>query len=663
MAVKGAEVFVELTGRDAGFAAFMDAMDKKVSQFGGNAERTYLATRTASERLAATQRDLTKQFLDGAISADTWHRALKMAQADYDEASGAAARLRQEQAEIGRIFEQTRTPLERYMQTMERLRQLRREGADPQMLGRAAGMARTQFEDSSGITAEKRQAAAAAQALLNREMQQAAQITAAVQTPLERYNANLQIYQGLLAKGRITQEVFNRAIVQEQSAMALSNRQMFAGKNGAGAFAIGLQQASYGVQDFIQVVGPMGLGGALRASVNNFAQMLAMINPMAGAIGGLAVTAIGIYVASIMDAKEETDDFTESIERLADAAKRLSDIQSRMREGARFQSRLRDLRSEGDVEGAQRMRLDLQDELEIAKRDERVARAVRDKEVRDRINAATPEEEAALGKRVVSQMDPVEQNRLFSRTTQSREEILRHLGRRAILEGRVDGNEFASVLPKEDRKEFMGVFTDLNKQVDDAAKAAQRAEFQIGELNRAMPEIAGKHTQKEMEKTAKEREQQAAREAEDEARARKEQERTAKERIRLEKESRQMGRDIAGDLAPGRGRTVEIMSKLEDRLAQIKGDTVIDGPTRQQRAMDAVTAAEKQLGTLMETKPRRMEFTGISEFGRAIQQAILPTEEAKKQAEIAKNTKEAVEIAKKQLEETKKKIPATFGGK
>lgn len=76
-----------------------------------------------------------------------------------------------------------------------------------------------------------------------------------------------------------------------------------------------LQQASFGAQDFLQVYGQTGLGGALRASANNWSQVLAIMNPFVGAIGGIAIAVGTVAIPALLNlgktAKEKKSDIKE----------------------------------------------------------------------------------------------------------------------------------------------------------------------------------------------------------------------------------------------------------------------------------------------------------------------------------------------------------------
>lgn len=90
------------------------------------------------------------------------------------------------------------------------------------------------------------------------------------------------------------------------------------------------QQLSYGVQDFVQVIGQTGLSGALRASANNMASFFGASGTGTGAvIGGLGTIAmIGLAEALTM-AGDEAETAEDKFSRLSDQVERFADIRER----------------------------------------------------------------------------------------------------------------------------------------------------------------------------------------------------------------------------------------------------------------------------------------------------------------------------------------------
>ena len=110
------------------------------------------------------------------------------------------------------------------------------------------------------------------------------------------------------------------------------NEKLHAGAQSSRRYNFMLQQASYGVQDFVQVIGQTGLSGALRASANNMASLAAAT----GTTGGAMVGALGtIAMIGMADALKgmggEAETATEKLERLLGVVRRFSDVRSEMR--------------------------------------------------------------------------------------------------------------------------------------------------------------------------------------------------------------------------------------------------------------------------------------------------------------------------------------------
>ena len=102
----------------------------------------YSATRTPIEAYIITMEKLNELLKAGAIDQDTYGRASKQALDEMNKATGKTKELADATAEAKRIFEATRTPFENYATTMERLNQLLKMGAiDQDTYGRASKQA------------------------------------------------------------------------------------------------------------------------------------------------------------------------------------------------------------------------------------------------------------------------------------------------------------------------------------------------------------------------------------------------------------------------------------------------------------------------------------------------------------------------------------------
>ena len=94
-----------------------------------------------------------------------------------------------------------------------------------------------------------------------------------------------------------------------------------------------MQQASYGVQDFYQVIGQTGLSGALRASANNIASLFGAMGTVGGAAAGAGVTILMIGIAdAIQSMGGEAETTAKKLERLANILDRIASQRDRMTE-------------------------------------------------------------------------------------------------------------------------------------------------------------------------------------------------------------------------------------------------------------------------------------------------------------------------------------------
>ncbi len=98
------------------------------------------------------------------------------------------------------------------------------------------------------------------------------------------------------------------------------------GIGGANKFNFAIQQASFGVQDFFQQLGPMGLAGALSASANNWSQVAAIINPLHGAFAGIAITMASVLIPQMFKTKDAAKDTKEGIDALTESFRKQQSV-------------------------------------------------------------------------------------------------------------------------------------------------------------------------------------------------------------------------------------------------------------------------------------------------------------------------------------------------
>lgn len=133
---------------------------------------------------------------------------------------------------------------------------------------------------------------------------------------------------------------FQRQKAAEQAMNQASGGMAASGMN---KYQFAITQAGFGVQDFIQQIGPMGLGGALSASANNWAMVATTLST--GTVGALA--GIGITLAAVMPSLihyfSQTNSGAEEAKARVEALTHAYEAQQRVLES------LRGIREAGDV--------------------------------------------------------------------------------------------------------------------------------------------------------------------------------------------------------------------------------------------------------------------------------------------------------------------------
>jgi hypothetical protein len=110
------------------------------------------------------------------------------------------------------------------------------------------------------------------------------------------------------------------------------NERLHKGSLSSKRFNFMMQQASYGVQDFVQVIGQTGLSGALRASANNMASLAAATGTVGGAVTGALGTILMIGLADAFQGMgNEAETTAKKMDRLSKSIGRMA----RAREGSR----------------------------------------------------------------------------------------------------------------------------------------------------------------------------------------------------------------------------------------------------------------------------------------------------------------------------------------
>jgi len=112
------------------------------------------------------------------------------------------------------------------------------------------------------------------------------------------------------------------------------NSAAHAASQGQRRYTFMMQQGSYAVQDFVQVIGQTGLSGALRASANNVAQVAATFGTMGGAIASAGITILMIGIAEAITAMgNSSEDTSKKIEKLTSRLEGLLSLQQQLQKG------------------------------------------------------------------------------------------------------------------------------------------------------------------------------------------------------------------------------------------------------------------------------------------------------------------------------------------
>lgn len=217
LSAKDAEMVAAWQRAKASIGSFQDALAKTEGinqRLEISGRRVWEQTRTPLERFKATVKELSSQFQANIIDQETYGRAIAQANARLAESDESLKRLTADNQALEvagkRVWEQTRTPLERYNAEMVRLQELRAKGKiDDEAYSRAAQQQKTILDQSDEslkrLTADNQALEAAGKRVWEQ-----------MRTPLERYNAEIARLSELLQTGKINQETYNRAAQQQK---------------------------------------------------------------------------------------------------------------------------------------------------------------------------------------------------------------------------------------------------------------------------------------------------------------------------------------------------------------------------------------------------------------------------------------------------------------
>lgn len=221
---------------------------------------------------------------------------------------------------------------ERRIQAAWKMQQRQIEDAQRFREGQAA-------EQPSGITADISQKGLAIipeavkwQEQYNDLQKEAATLLQRLATPEQQHTQRLARYNMMLQENIIDQQQFNAAV---QASTRIMQAQQLATAGGFSAMGGAAAQASYAVEDFIQV---MAMGGGLNMALMSASNNLSMVarsligtgtvmSAMAGSIVPLAIIGLGTLAMRLLDTKEALNKINEEFDGISDKFKRLNDLE------------------------------------------------------------------------------------------------------------------------------------------------------------------------------------------------------------------------------------------------------------------------------------------------------------------------------------------------
>ena len=162
------------------------------------------------------------------------------------------------------------------------------------------------------------------QAAANNLEQQAAVLKRSLMSAEDAHAGRLLRYSQMLQKQQISLRQYNAAVQQ-------STRVMNASRGGFGAMSGAMTQASFAVEDFLQV---MSMGGglnmALQSASNNLTMVMRSLPIFQGLLGGIATATLPIlllalsqYVMKLFESKEKTRDLSDELSQLRQEMERV----------------------------------------------------------------------------------------------------------------------------------------------------------------------------------------------------------------------------------------------------------------------------------------------------------------------------------------------------
>lgn len=561
------------------------AQAERLMRSNATAAENYARQLAEISRLETTRNPLTGQnFVDG----DTATRAHQAAQRRLVEGLGGE--------------------YENYLERFSRRQQ------EVQALFDAGAITAQQYRSVLRDIMEEYSRASPAAQQFNAELAEERALLGSLTPPIERYNQQIAVLQRALTRGAITQDQFNDRQTILRTNMEVNQRQWEAGKNGIGNYSNAAIQASYAIQDFVQVSN-QGMGASLRATANNISQLAMQFGGLKGAVAGAALTVGAIWIANWFDAQEKIKGGRSEVDKLKDSFDRLRESIKGVAEDVGFGF---------DVDNARGGEL-----FGMKKRNERDL-AVNDAEIRET-------------KRVIGDVE------------QKRDVLKRAL--------KPDADQI-----KEANEELRKLREELRKLETEQRRLQFRRDFLLPDAIRqrggAPPDLPQDRGPIERIEGELPRENfndiRAGRFKHAQAATKK----AAEELADAAREKMFAGR-------PGGDKMAKILEDLDkgqkNVVAGMQGQDRVNGLTAVQDAANAqLDALQRQLQTGLDSRDARQQkaaFLGAEEFSKQIQTGAIETKAEKAQRETANNTKKMIEEIVKTRESIEKSKGAVFGGK
>ncbi|MGI9458428.1 MAG: hypothetical protein ACR2NF_00380 [Pirellulales bacterium] len=233
----------------------------------------------AMSGLGDTLGELSKEFLDGKMSAEEFRASFKNITSEAQEMSKAFA-------EGERLAKSLRSEEERMADELENIARLEKLGA---VSVETANRARDKATGANKRAADAASAAATQQ-------RKAAQIIQQTLTPMERYGQEVDELDNLLREGLLTQTQYNRGVAQSQAAYDSATK-------GANSFDSANKKVKKSTMEFNELSGILGMlpgqFGAVASRISSFASAGQGVSKLfegglKGAIGNIGSSLAGL---------------------------------------------------------------------------------------------------------------------------------------------------------------------------------------------------------------------------------------------------------------------------------------------------------------------------------------------------------------------------------